>query len=388
MSEYQYYQFQVLDRPLSERQQQELRAISTRAEITSTSFINTYNWGDLKAEPLNLMKKYFDAHVYVANWGTHCLMLKLPRDLFDVDLVKPYCTDYTLSVHTHRRDVIVCFQSNDDGGYYGDEWDSGEGWLASLLPIREDLMMGDYRSLYLGWLCGLYDGSDEPEPPLPPGMKQLSGHLKMLADFLYLDDCLLEAATAHDAGSPAPAPSQREISQWAARLPAPQKDELIAQLLTGEQHPSLLVSPLRRQFQKEWKEVHRASAAPALPPRTAGKIFEAAEVLAEKERRREEAREARERVEREQKEAAERKRFLAQLAPRQGKVWSDVESLLKTTNQQNYDEAVERLKDLRDLATTSSSGDVKSWERRIDEFRRAFFRKPALMRRFDKAGFP
>ena len=61
MSEYQYYQFQAIDRPLTDRQMRELRAISTRAEITPTSFVNEYQWGNLKASPLNFMKKYFDA---------------------------------------------------------------------------------------------------------------------------------------------------------------------------------------------------------------------------------------------------------------------------------------------------------------------------------------
>jgi hypothetical protein len=66
MSEYQYYYFQAIDQPLSKQQMQELRAISTQAEITPASFINTYNWGDLKADPRELMHRYFDAHVYVA----------------------------------------------------------------------------------------------------------------------------------------------------------------------------------------------------------------------------------------------------------------------------------------------------------------------------------
>jgi hypothetical protein len=34
MSEYQYYEFQTADRPLNEKQMQELRAYSTRARIT------------------------------------------------------------------------------------------------------------------------------------------------------------------------------------------------------------------------------------------------------------------------------------------------------------------------------------------------------------------
>ena len=38
MSEYQYYEFLAIDRPLSEQEQAELRELSTRARISATSF--------------------------------------------------------------------------------------------------------------------------------------------------------------------------------------------------------------------------------------------------------------------------------------------------------------------------------------------------------------
>ena len=78
MSEYQYYEFAALDSALDRRQQSELRAISTRALITPTGFVNTYEWGDLKADPRRLVERYFDAFLYLSNWGTHRLMLRLP----------------------------------------------------------------------------------------------------------------------------------------------------------------------------------------------------------------------------------------------------------------------------------------------------------------------
>src|SRR5271157_1091256 len=49
MSEYQFYEFQAIDRPLDRAAQQALRSISSRARITATSFTNSYEWGDLKA---------------------------------------------------------------------------------------------------------------------------------------------------------------------------------------------------------------------------------------------------------------------------------------------------------------------------------------------------
>jgi hypothetical protein len=45
VSEYQYYELLAVDQPLDARQLKEMRALSTRARITPTSFVNTYHWG-------------------------------------------------------------------------------------------------------------------------------------------------------------------------------------------------------------------------------------------------------------------------------------------------------------------------------------------------------
>lgn len=41
MSEYQYYEFQAIDRRLSEDEMLEMRAVSSRGEITPTRYVNT-----------------------------------------------------------------------------------------------------------------------------------------------------------------------------------------------------------------------------------------------------------------------------------------------------------------------------------------------------------
>ncbi|MDR1162351.1 MAG: hypothetical protein LBM17_00745, partial [Candidatus Accumulibacter sp.] len=63
MSEYQYYEFAAIDRPLTRDEICKLRAVSTRAVITPTGFTNHYEWGDLKANPADWMRLYFDAFV-------------------------------------------------------------------------------------------------------------------------------------------------------------------------------------------------------------------------------------------------------------------------------------------------------------------------------------
>jgi hypothetical protein len=67
MSGYQYYGFLAIDRPIGAGEREQLRAISSRARITSTSFVNSYDWGNLKADPLKLLERYFDLFCYVAN---------------------------------------------------------------------------------------------------------------------------------------------------------------------------------------------------------------------------------------------------------------------------------------------------------------------------------
>lgn len=76
MSEYQYYEFAAVDRPLDDEQMAALRAVSTRGRVTRTSFTNHYEWGGLKADPIDWVRRYFDAFVYTANWAS----CQLPAD--------------------------------------------------------------------------------------------------------------------------------------------------------------------------------------------------------------------------------------------------------------------------------------------------------------------
>ena len=84
MSEYQYYEFQAIDRPLDEADRRALRAISTRARITATSFTNTYEWGDylLWAGPKNA-KWFVNSHAHLAPrevWEDYLRIVGLSRD--------------------------------------------------------------------------------------------------------------------------------------------------------------------------------------------------------------------------------------------------------------------------------------------------------------------
>ena len=156
MSEYQYYELRCDDRPLSAKQMEQLRKISSRAQITPSSFVNVYNYGDFRGDPDKLIDKYFDAFLYLANWGTRWLMVRVPRKLLSSETAATFGGGDCLSIRRRGDHMVLSFRSEDEEDY---EWAEGEGWLGSLLPLRSSLMRGDHRALYLGWLLAVQPAS-------------------------------------------------------------------------------------------------------------------------------------------------------------------------------------------------------------------------------------
>lgn len=387
MSEYQYYEFRAIDRPLDERAMAALRALSSRAEITPTSLINVYHFGDFKGNPDRLMDEYFDAHLYVANWGTRRLMLRLPGRSFPVSAAEPYSVPDSLAVRATNQFVVLDFRSECEGG---DDFDGGEGWLASLIALRSDLLAGDLRSAYLGWLAGVQAGEvDEatPEPPVPPGLGQLSAPLKRFIDFLRVDDELVEVASAASDKAPPTGQLSDELAKWVVGLPVDEKDELLVRLVQGE--GGLLTGELLGRFRSDRARrkapADRGTASPP-PGRTVGTLLAARDRLAADKQRQAAEQAAREATRREREHAAARARHLDALVGRDEELWQQAEAAIGTKLPKQYDRAVELLKDLRDLAERTGTGEAVS--RRIGELRQRHRAKPTLSRRLDQAGLP
>ena len=198
MSEYQYYDFRALDRSLTPRQQSALRALSSRAEITSTSFTNSYDFGDFRGKPLELVQRHFDAFLYLANWGTRELMFRVPaKAVPSASILRSYLSTSTNAAAWFRRsgsNVVFGYCSEEEGG----DWETdGEGELASIVPVRFAIAAGDLRPLYLGWLLRVQAGDvapEAPEPDVPPGFARRSAGLTAMIEFLRIDDDLLAAA--------------------------------------------------------------------------------------------------------------------------------------------------------------------------------------------------
>lgn len=331
MSEYQYYEFVALDKTLSTAQLAELGQISSRAEISSNRFAVVYNYGDFRGDTQVFMTRYFDAMVYVSNWGTHRLMLSLPSNLVDQALMQAYCTDTSVSMQVKGKTLVLDLTSNleDFAG-----WEEGEGWLSLLTPVRDELMKGDLRALYIAWLLGVQERElDEGtlEPPVPSGLGQLSNALENLADYLRVDPDLLAAAAADSAKQTT---MTAGISDWIAALQEAEKNELLVKLVEG-QAPQLAAQLLRRYR----AATQKPATASVGTRRTAGELLAAAEQK-QVQREQQEA----------QREAEARAKYLDALAPRQAAIWQQIENLAEKRHGKSYAEAINLLKDLQELS--------------------------------------
>jgi hypothetical protein len=377
MSEYQYYEFQALDRPLTEEQISRLRAYSSRARITPSSFVNEYTWGDFKGDERQWMEQYFDAFLYFANWGSRRFMLRLPAKLLDPKIAAAYCAGQNLSCHQKDEYIILSFEAEIEDY----EWEEDRSWLASLVPIRSDLMRGDHRALYLGWLLAVQSrevSDDEPEPPVPPRLGELNASLDCLADFLGIDTDLIAAAAERSPDQQVSIPSKKEIGDWVRALPSAEKDTIIARLIDGDD-PHLSAEVRQRAI----RVIGGGIRSDKRPARTAGAIYALAETLAAERKKKEAEQRAWEITRRERAEAEARKKRLESLAGRENDLWATVDKLIVTKQPRRYDQAVSLVQDLHDLA--ESQGKVSDFKSRIGALQRENSGKSSLIERFRKA---
>jgi hypothetical protein len=378
VSEYQYYEFLALDKALTSRQREELRQLSTRAEITATRFTNEYHWGSFRGDPQQMMASYFDAFLYLANWGTRHLMFRVPKAALDTGHAGQYCyTDAASLIETDDHLIISLYADREPDDY----WDETAGELGSMVAARSELLAGDHRLLYLAWLMGIqwdHVDDEDTEPPVPAGLKEPSGALAAIAGFLDIDEDLIAvAAEASPALTDEPAAG---LADWITVLPAAEKDKLLTMVADGE--GAQVQAHLRRRF----KGSTATRNAPAPPARTAAQLWAAAGARkSAREEAEAQARRAEEEHQATARAAAYSKR-LDHLATRSEAAWQEVAELIETKKPREYDLAVSLLRDLSALARRDGHHD--SFTTRFLELRSRHERKPSLQERFDKAGLP
>jgi hypothetical protein len=378
MSEYQYFEFAAIDRPLTDGEMAELRAVSKRAAITPSGFVNHYEWGALKADPLDWMQRYFDAFVYLADWARCRFALRLPRDIFGKAELKGFGVKQSLTIDATEDHWILDWSLEDSENYDRFAEDDGRGWMGRLVPLRDELIRGDQRSLYLGWLADAAKGEVPEttlEPPVPVGPSQMSAAQNALAAFLEIDADMIAAAAMGSADS-----FDRlteSVDEWLQSLSPEELRSMLRSIVQADRSdPQRVIASLYRA----WHRQHAPEDAPEARRRSVAELRSLA-VPAGEERRRRDA------LAREQEAAARRAKRDAQLRL----LMSDVDERWLALHQQAqrgsasaYERTVRALSDLAEAYAIIS--DRKTFDRELRRFLVRHAKRGALLRRLTEAG--
>jgi hypothetical protein len=366
MSEYQYYEFQAVDRLLTAGEQQELRALSTRARITATSFVNSYQWGNFKGSRSRLVDRMFDLHLYLSNWGSRQFFLRLPKKFIDSAWLSSVLSEVDCVVTRIVGEHLVVEIARDE--LEVEDIDDGAGQLAAFAPLRANILSGDLRMFYLLWLTAVETDTFPDDAPEPlPGVGPLDGALDAFAAFFQIDADLVAAAAERNGQAGGEELKKSDIDAAIRALSDKERLSLLSRLYDGD--PFVGVGLRRR--------VHESVAALACikpqEPRTVGELrARATEIAAARKRASETAAQV-ERERREAEEAQARKKRLAAVAARGELVWRDVENEIERRNAAGYDRAKALLVDLRDVATSQER--TNEFERRVGALRQQHARK-------------
>ncbi|MDB9428423.1 hypothetical protein PN482_05730 [Microcystis aeruginosa CS-555/01A07] len=369
MSEYQYYEFQAIDRPLTQEERAAICELSSRVKPTATTASFNYSYGNFRGDPKQVLARYFDIMYYITNWGTQQLMFRFPTSLINRETIELYCIDNYISLSFAGDWAILDWEFSQEEGF--NDWIEGEGILSELIGLRQEILQQDYRGLYLAWLKAIdlsegYIDIDKTqlEPPLPPGLGQLSAAQKAFTEIFELDEHLLNVACA--SSGKLTTISKQTWQQAISQLSASEREDFLLRLAKGEHN-------LSAKFKQKLSQLIPTSPASNQPRRTIQELLEAAAEEGKKAEKR-----------RQQEAEAKRIEELQTLAKREAQVWQQVESLIQKAQSKSYDEAVKLLVKLRDLAEYQNRLPV--FQERLNRIYEQYSNRSGLKRRLQEVG--
>src|SRR3989441_4265641 len=397
MSEYQRYEFMTSDRPLTGAQLDAVNTLSSHIEASSTHALIEYHWGDFKHNPINVLHEFFDGFLYWANWGAPELAFRFPHGILPVDLIDGYhLDDFVTFTQYPDYDILDIHFGEMEGP---NEWIDYD--LGSLIAIRDELMDGDLRSLYIVWLASqrMREGYDEEEdedqeegydeeededqeegydeeededeessvPPVPLAFGTLTAAQQALAELLQLPQELLVAAARH---SSAAVSSTDDVAAWVKLLPPDRHNDYLVRLARNE-------PGLSRRLVKELRELNQDKTRAT--PSTGEHVTYAT--------LRDESKAIKAQLEREKREQEQvaRQRHLREIHDHQDDYWHQVDLAVMRSTGSGYDEAARLLIELRGAADQFK--ETQEFQERFRAWVRPHLRRPAFVKRLQTHKF-
>ena len=250
MSGFEYYEFQAIDRKLTKEEINKIGALSSRSRVNRNRAVFTYNYGSFRGNTQELLLNHFDAFLYTSNFGTKELSFRIPASLFNAKALCLYEYEYAVEVETYGDSTIINLQFNDDeaGGWVEEE--DCLNLLDDMLPIRESLIKGDPRALYLTLLAhkdGIESDDEADEErgdylqslPIPPNLKNLDAALETLVAFFEIPGDVLQEVAQKSPDISAPSLDSAKILALLSKIPAQEKDAYLLRVLEGDAHVAI-----------------------------------------------------------------------------------------------------------------------------------------------------
>ncbi len=219
-----------------------------------------------------------------------------------------------------------------------------EAYLDSAIFLRERLISGDLRPLYLFWLCGATGDYNDPvetsEPPVPHGIGDFASLAADMVEFYGLDPLVFKAAGEGVPPTPSK-PVDGGRSKWIASQSKHRCQELLAELLYGDTigtKATLLA------------EIRSTQSGPSWPTRDMNRsyadLLEQADQLREKENAKA-ARKAAAKRKRDAEKAERQRQNRMKEMVKSPKEWlRESENLVEARGTKNYEAAADILVDL------------------------------------------
>jgi hypothetical protein len=397
MSEFQLHQFKTIDKPLDKAARDAMNALSSRADVTATSaeYINHYS--DFRGDMDILTRQYFDASLYWANFGCRKVIFRFPKTAVDIPKIREYLFADVITLRQIDDVCLLIFDENSEDGGFETWMDDDDDPLSDFLALRNDILKGDYRALYMMWLhahspnfLGYVDMSEEyadvlededidfdedesddwkahiMEPPVPAGLDKLTVALSDWADFFEMNkDWIASAATASPQADAAPA---FDAAAELAKLSDAEKMYFLEKLLSDE--PALSAT-----FTRFLENKNPTNASKTNSNRRSVAEIEAGVANAIKARTQKEKAAA----------AAALKKRCDDLAKREAQAWKDVNDFCDKQIGSAYENAVNLLLSLKELAVYRNT--TNEFVVKINIVIEKYSKSKAFIQRLQKAGF-
>jgi len=366
MSEYQYYKFMAIDKPISTDEKNIISTWSSRAKVRSSEAEFDYSYGDFPKEEISVVEKYFDLMLYTANWGDVRLIYKFPKELgLKKDLRQFSVDEHITTIDRGNYTILDINFSFDDGMedcIYGSEID-----ISALVSLRNDIISGDYSSLYLAWLklniqkkehLLVNINSNNLIPYDNIGLSQLNNSLTTFIELFDINKEIVSNAKINNEED-----NDHDYSELLYMMSKSDRINFLDRLLCDE-------PLLKQKLEKHLRQYSFTSESISEQCRSIAEF--STEISKKREQKRKE-----EKLRREEQKLKK----LEKLEKQEPELWDYIHRLINKRNTKSYDEALVIIKNLNLLAKHKNKQD--DFYIKLDNLKNTYSRLSALRRRIE-----